>query len=99
MQTMYLILVEKSGAEDGLSSVELMFYNSVLSLPFLFFIIIATGEFPYSLSVLSEKVSSTNTGLSNLSRTSKIAICFAVLSWIQFPNLHDWCHLQCRRPR
>ncbi|BAF18934.1 UDP-galactose/UDP-glucose transporter 7 [Oryza sativa Japonica Group] len=57
-QTMYLILVEKSGAEDGLSSVELMFYNSVLSLPFLFFIIIATGEFPYSLSVLSEKTAS-----------------------------------------
>uniref|UniRef100_A0A0D9WMS3 Sugar phosphate transporter domain-containing protein n=1 Tax=Leersia perrieri TaxID=77586 RepID=A0A0D9WMS3_9ORYZ len=56
--TMYLILVEKSGAEDGLSSVELMFYNSVLSLPFLFFIIIATGEFPYSLSVLSEKTAS-----------------------------------------
>lgn len=57
MQTMYLILVEKSGAEDGLSTVELMFYNSILSLPFLFFIIIATGEFPHSLSVLSEKVS------------------------------------------
>jgi hypothetical protein len=58
VQTMYLILVEKSGAEDGLSSMELMFYNSILSLPFLFFIIIATGEFPHSLSVLSEKVSS-----------------------------------------
>ncbi|XP_028074524.1 uncharacterized protein LOC114276887 [Camellia sinensis] len=27
-QTMYLVLVEKSGAEDGLSSVEIMFYNS-----------------------------------------------------------------------
>ncbi|KAM0918373.1 hypothetical protein ACQ4PT_008931 [Festuca glaucescens] len=57
-QTMYLILVEKSGAEDGLSSMELMFYNSILSLPFLFFIIIATGEFPHSLSVLSEKTAS-----------------------------------------
>ncbi|KAH9760151.1 UDP-galactose/UDP-glucose transporter 7 [Citrus sinensis] len=34
-QTMYLVLVEKSGAEDGLSSVEIMFYNSFLSLPFL----------------------------------------------------------------
>ncbi|TVU12251.1 hypothetical protein EJB05_45886 [Eragrostis curvula] len=53
--TMYLVLVEKSGAEDGLSSVDLMFYNSLLSLPFLFFLIIATGEFPHSLSVLSEK--------------------------------------------
>jgi solute carrier family 35 protein len=54
---MYLILVEKSGAEDGLSSVDLMFYNSILSLPFLFFVIIATGEFPHSLTVLSAKVS------------------------------------------
>ncbi|KAM0884939.1 hypothetical protein ACQ4PT_030644 [Festuca glaucescens] len=58
VQTMYLILVEKSGADDGLSSMELMFYNSILSLPFLFFIIIATGEFPHSLSVLSEKTAS-----------------------------------------
>ena len=60
MQTMYLVLVEKSGAEDGLSSVDLMFYNSLLSLPFLFFLIIATGEFPLSLSVLYAKVSATN---------------------------------------
>lgn len=57
-QTMYLILVEKSGAEDGLSSVELMFYNSVLSLPFLLFLIIATGEFPNSLSLLVTKANS-----------------------------------------
>lgn len=57
-QTMYLILVEKSGAEDGLSSVELMFYNGLLSLPFLLFVIIATGEFPHSLSVVYDKASS-----------------------------------------
>lgn len=57
-QTAYLVLVEKSGAEDGLSSVELMFYNSLLSLPFLFFLIIATGEFPYSLSLLLAKANS-----------------------------------------
>ncbi|KAK7311825.1 hypothetical protein RJT34_10202 [Clitoria ternatea] len=54
-QTMYLVLVEKSGAEDGLSSVEVMFYNSFLSLPFLIFLIIATGEFPNSLSMLLAK--------------------------------------------
>lgn len=54
-QTMYLVLVERSGAEDGLSSVELMFYNGILSLPFLLFLIIATGEFPHSLSFLFEK--------------------------------------------
>lgn len=53
---MYLVLVEKSGAEDGLSSVEIMFYNSFLSLPFLLFLIIATGEFPNSLSILFAKV-------------------------------------------
>ncbi|CAN6460179.1 unnamed protein product [Victoria cruziana] len=57
-QTMYLVLVEKSGAEDGLSSVELMFYNGFLSLPFLIFLIIATGEFPRSLAVLFEKANS-----------------------------------------
>ncbi|KAF2302815.1 hypothetical protein GH714_008551 [Hevea brasiliensis] len=57
-QTMYLILVERSGAEDGLSSVEIMFYNSFLSLPFLMFLIIATGEFPYSLSFLFAKSNS-----------------------------------------
>ncbi|XP_068653344.1 UDP-galactose/UDP-glucose transporter 7-like isoform X1 [Aristolochia californica] len=57
-QTMYLVLVEKSGAEDGLSSVELMLYNSVLSVPFLLFLIIATGEFPHSLSLLFGKANS-----------------------------------------
>ncbi|KAF3669254.1 putative RNA methyltransferase-like isoform X1 [Capsicum annuum] len=57
-QTMYLVLVEKSGAEDGLSSIEIMFYNSFLSLPFLLFLIITTGEFPNSLSILFAKSSS-----------------------------------------
>lgn len=53
---MYLVLVEKSGAEDGLSSIEIMFYNSFLSLPFLSFLIVVTGEFPNSLSLLLAKV-------------------------------------------
>ncbi|XVF35724.1 hypothetical protein REPUB_Repub18cG0170900 [Reevesia pubescens] len=57
-QTMYLVLVEKSGAEAGLSSVDIMFYNSFLSLPFLLFLIIATGEFPNSLSLLFAKSNS-----------------------------------------
>ncbi|XP_062120185.1 UDP-galactose/UDP-glucose transporter 7 [Humulus lupulus] len=57
-QTMYLVLVEKSGAEDGLSSVEIMFYNSFLSIPFLLFLIIATGEFPNSISILIAKSNS-----------------------------------------
>lgn len=55
-QTMYLVLVEKSGAEDGLSSVEIMYYNSFLSLPVLMFLIVATGEFPNSLLLLIAKV-------------------------------------------
>ncbi|XP_021755583.1 UDP-galactose/UDP-glucose transporter 7-like [Chenopodium quinoa] len=57
-QTMFLVLVEKSGAEDGLSSVEIMFYNSFLSLPVLVFLILATKEFPDSLSLLFGKSSS-----------------------------------------
>lgn len=57
-QTMYLVLVEKSGAEDGLTSVELMFYNGFLSVPFLLLLIIATGEFPESLSLLFAKAHS-----------------------------------------
>ncbi|WCJ30491.1 UDP-N-acetylglucosamine (UAA) transporter family [Euphorbia peplus] len=57
-QTMYLVLVEKSGAEDGLSSIEIMFYNSFLSVPFLAFLVIATGEFPNSLSLLVAKSNS-----------------------------------------
>ncbi|WZY68440.1 hypothetical protein YC2023_000680 [Brassica napus] len=56
-QTMYLLLVEKSGAQDGLSSIEIMFYNSFLSLPFLSFLIIATGEFPNSVLLLLAKCS------------------------------------------
>lgn len=54
---MYLVLVERSGAEDSLSSIEIMLYNSILSLPFLLFLIIATGEFPNSVSMLFAKVS------------------------------------------
>ncbi|GAB2215816.1 hypothetical protein Droror1_Dr00020219 [Drosera rotundifolia] len=57
-QTMYLVLVEKSGAEDGLSSVEIMFYNSFLSIPFLVLLILVTGEFPNSLSLLLAKSTS-----------------------------------------
>ncbi|KAH0901096.1 hypothetical protein HID58_040599 [Brassica napus] len=57
LRTMYLVLVEKSGTEDGLSSIEIMFYNSFLSLPFLSFLIIATGEFPNSVLLLLAKCS------------------------------------------
>jgi len=75
-QTMYLVLVEKSGAEDGLSSLEIMFYNSFLSLPFLMFLIVATGEFPNSLSVLFAKV--------------RILTWFLVLEWIHDYTTMNW---------
>ncbi|XP_039066367.1 UDP-galactose/UDP-glucose transporter 7-like [Hibiscus syriacus] len=58
-QTMYLVLVEKSGTEKGLSSIKIMFYNSFLSLPFLLFLILANGEFPNSLVLLLAKLCST----------------------------------------
>lgn len=51
-QTGYLVLVEKSGAEDGLSSFELMLYNSILSLPFLIIIVALTGEASLSIPLL-----------------------------------------------
>jgi len=57
-QTMYLLLVEKSGAEDGLSSFDLMFYNSLLSIPFLLLLILISGEVSHSLVLLYEKANS-----------------------------------------
>ncbi|TQE00570.1 hypothetical protein C1H46_013814 [Malus baccata] len=58
VETMYLVLMEQSGAEDGLSSVEIMYHNSFLSLPFFMLLIVATGEFPNSLSLLIAKSNS-----------------------------------------
>lgn len=57
-QTAYLVLVERSAAEDGLSSVELMYYNSFLSLPVLFFLITFTGEFTLAIALLTAKLES-----------------------------------------
>lgn len=57
-QTAYLVLVERSAADDGLSSIELMLYNSVLSLPFLFFLIIGTKEMPIAGFILLQKIKS-----------------------------------------
>ena len=36
LQASYLILVERSGAERGVGTTELLYYNAILSLPFLF---------------------------------------------------------------
>ena len=35
LQASYLLLVERSGAEKGIGTVELLLYNSILSIPFL----------------------------------------------------------------
>ncbi|OWM86859.1 hypothetical protein CDL15_Pgr015895 [Punica granatum] len=99
-QTMYLVLVERSGAEDGLSSIEIMFYNSFLSLPFLLFLIIATGEFPNSLALLIAKTmylvlverSGAEDGLSSIeimfynSFLSLPFLLFLIIATGEFPN-------------
>ena len=35
LQASYLLLVEKTGAEKGIGSSELLYYNALLSLPFI----------------------------------------------------------------
>ncbi|KAL2612329.1 hypothetical protein R1flu_024021 [Riccia fluitans] len=57
-QTAYLVLVERSGADDGLSSTELMLFNSVLSLPFLGLFVLGTGELSISVPELTAKMAS-----------------------------------------
>ena len=44
LQATYLILVERTGAERGVGSVELLMYNSVISIPVLLFLVVARGE-------------------------------------------------------
>ena len=44
LQASYLLLVEHSGAEKGVGSLELLVYNSVLSIPFLLLMLAFTGE-------------------------------------------------------
>eukprot|EP00270_Netrium_digitus_P006977 TRINITY_DN2017_c0_g1_i1.p1 TRINITY_DN2017_c0_g1~~TRINITY_DN2017_c0_g1_i1.p1 ORF type:complete len:366 (-),score=108.74 TRINITY_DN2017_c0_g1_i1:212-1240(-) len=54
-QTAYLVLVERSGAESGLTSTELMLYNSVLSLPVLLLFLLLSGDTMPSLLELVEE--------------------------------------------
>ena len=49
LQAAYMICVEKTGAEKGVSSVELMVYNALLSAPPLTMIVLCTGEFQSGL--------------------------------------------------
>jgi solute carrier family 35 len=44
LQASYLLLVERSGAKQGISTSELLMYNAVLSLPFLLVAILVSGE-------------------------------------------------------
>lgn len=44
LQATYLILVERTGAERGVGSVELLMYNSVISIPVLALLVLARGE-------------------------------------------------------
>lgn len=44
LQATYLLLVERSGGEKGMTSLELLLYNSILSLPVLVLLIFVTGE-------------------------------------------------------
>ena len=57
LQTGYLVLVEYSGAESGMTSSEIMLYNAVLSLPVLSVLIVATGEASVSFPTLIREVS------------------------------------------
>lgn len=56
LQTGHLLMVERSGGEEGLSSFELMMYNAVISMPVLTGLLVITGEFKHSIPILIEKV-------------------------------------------
>ena len=49
----YLLVVERTGAERGMSSIEIMVYNAMLSLPPLFLVVLATGELGSGMERLS----------------------------------------------
>eukprot|EP00181_Compsopogon_caeruleus_P000563 CAMPEP_0184683152 /NCGR_PEP_ID=MMETSP0312-20130426/10057_1 /TAXON_ID=31354 /ORGANISM="Compsopogon coeruleus, Strain SAG 36.94" /LENGTH=340 /DNA_ID=CAMNT_0027135257 /DNA_START=54 /DNA_END=1076 /DNA_ORIENTATION=+ len=49
-QALYLVFVKKSGAEKGLSSLTILYYHSILSLPFLGFLMVALGEIQLLIS-------------------------------------------------
>ena len=53
LQASYLLVVERTGAERGMSSIEIMVYNAMLSLPPLFLVVLATGELGSGMERLS----------------------------------------------
>lgn len=44
LQALYLLLVERTGAENGVPASELLYYNAVLSMPFIAVVMAGTGE-------------------------------------------------------
>lgn len=49
-QALYLVFVKRSGAETGMNSFGILYYHSILSLPFITVIAVAVGEFPAALA-------------------------------------------------
>lgn len=60
LQAAYMICVEKTGAEKGVSSVELMVYNALLSAPPLAALVACTGELGAGLAKVSDALSSSS---------------------------------------
>ncbi|MCO5560394.1 hypothetical protein L7F22_014009 [Adiantum nelumboides] len=66
LQSTYLILVEKSGKEQGYNSHELLLYNAILSLPVLLILIVCSGEGLAALVAFKQQLLLTNSFLSLL---------------------------------
>eukprot|EP00250_Pteridium_aquilinum_P010403 c19360_g2_i1 orf=470-1543(-) len=60
LQSTYLILVEKSGKEQGYSSHELLLYNAILSFPVLLVLIVCSGEGLAALVALKQQIHALN---------------------------------------
>ncbi len=73
LQAAYLLLVERSGAERGVGTTELLLYNALLSLPFLLLVILVTGE----AGQLAEAVAA---GAAALRSTSALILLLATCS-------------------
>ncbi|KAG7672886.1 hypothetical protein Ndes2526B_g08358 [Nannochloris sp. 'desiccata'] len=57
LQAAYLLLVERTGAKQGVSTSELLAYNALLSLPFILIVMILSGEAFSVLPVLHAAIS------------------------------------------
>ena len=57
LQEAYLLLVERTGAKQGVSTSELLAYNAVLSLPFILIVMLLSGEVFTALPALQAAIS------------------------------------------